>query len=199
VPDPVPTLIDDDEVAFRYANYDTPFWARANSSDGRWHERADGPTQYLCTSVEGAWAELIRAEGLRTEDEVQLVRMPMWVAQVRVATVADYSTFERAASAGFDPEALIDDDHARCRREGARLRAGGVGGVLSPSAALPGSVHLTLFGARVAATWGRPPVLASAIATTRIAVGAPPTGIVGRVRQVGEPHAAFAAYTRARP
>jgi hypothetical protein len=189
-----PERVSFEDVAFRYSDYDTPLWARPNSSPGRWHEPADGPTQYLCKSVEGSWAELIRAENLRTEEEVALVRMPMWGLDVHSQNIADYSTFEVAERLGFPPDALIDDDHARCRAEGRRLRELGYRGVLAPSAALPGALNVTLFGPRIASKWGVPPVLASAIPATRLAVGAPPGGIVERVRHAGESHSGYDAY-----
>lgn len=182
------------DVAFRYSNYDTPFWVRPNSDEGRWHQVGDGPTQYLSVTVEGAWAELMRTEGLRSEAEVALVRMPMWVADLDLHRIADYRTFEKAGKADFPPDALIDEDYSRCQREGGRLRGAGYQGVLAPSAALPGSINLTLFGPRIASRWGMPPALASSIPATKIAVGSPPEGIVTRVRHRGEPDPLCEAY-----
>lgn len=197
--DPRPELTQFDGVAFRYSNYDTPFWVRPNSESGRWHRRGDGPTQYLSATVEGAWAELIRAEGLSSEAEVSLIRMPMWAAKIHVQRIADYASFEKAAAAGFQPEALIEDDYGRCQEEGERLRQAGFQGVLAPSAALPGATNLTLFGAKVASTWEIKPLLASSIPATTIAVGSPPEGIVERVRQAGEVHSLYEQYARAKP
>lgn len=189
--EPKPELTGFDEVAFRYSNYDTPFWVRPNSQPGRWHWFGDGATQYLSTTVDGAWAELIRAEELRTEQETTLVRMPIWAAEVNVQRIAYYSTFDRAEAAGFPPEALIEDDYSICQAEGRRLRDAGVQGVLAPSAALSGSKNLTLFGPRIASTWDLRPLLASSIPAMKMAVGAPPEGIVERVRHRGEPHALY--------
>lgn len=181
-------------IAHRYSSYDTPFWARENTQQGRWHVRGDGPTQYLSLSTDGAWAELIRNEELTSEDEVAMVSVQMWAVTVNQAMVVDYSTFERAEAAGFDPGALIDEDYDRCQREGARLRQLNYSGVLAPSAALPGAINLTLFGARVASTWNRPPLLASSLPATVIAKGAPPPGLLAQVRQIGQRHAGLAAY-----
>lgn len=63
-------------------------------------------------------------------------------------------------------------------------------GVLAPSAALPGAVNLTLFGARVASRWNRPPLLASSLPASVIAKGAPPPGLVTQVRKIGAPRTA---------
>ncbi len=193
---PAPKTVPFEDVAFRYSNYDTPFWVRPNSEGGRWHRSGDGPTQYLSTTVEGAWSELIRAEGLRSELEVSLVRMPIWVAELNVQRVADYSTFEAAHEAGFAPHALVDDDYSRCQEEGLRLRSAGFQGVLAPSAALPGAINLTIFGPRIASNWNREPLLASSIPAIQMAVGAPPQGIVERVRQLGEPHSGLRQYQK---
>ena len=187
-PEPKPKQTNFAAVAFRYSNYDTPFWVRSNSDPGRWHRAGDGSTQYLSTTVEGAWAELIRAEGLRSETEVSLLRMPMWVAELDISRIADYGTFEKASDAGLTPEALIDEDYSRTQEEGKRLRMAGFQGVLAPSAALPGSLNLTVFGPRIASRWNQPATLASSIPATEIAVGSPPEGIVSRVRQRGESH-----------
>jgi hypothetical protein len=185
-----------DAVAFRYANYDTPFWSRANTKPGRWHRAGEGPTQYWSRSPDGTWAELLRAENLRSEDEVALVRMRIWAAAMR-HTVVDYSEFGKAERAGLAPDALVDDDYERCQREGRRLRALGYAGVLAPSAALPGSMNLTLFGARSIAAWGAPTVLASSIAATTVAIGSPRDGLTGRVRYIGQPHEGYEEYVAA--
>jgi RES domain-containing protein len=193
-----PPVVDVNTIAHRYSSYDTPFWARENTQLGRWHGRGDGATQYLSLSTDGAWAELIRNEELTTEDEVAMVSVQMWVVAVNLAMIVDYSTFEQAEAAGFDPEALVDDAHARCQHEGARLRQLGYNGVLAPSAALPGAINLTLFGARMASTWNRPPLLASSLPASVITKGAPPPGLLAQVRKIGATHRGLVAYSSTR-
>jgi len=149
-------------------------------------------------STDGAWAELIRNEELTTEDEVAMVSVQMWAVAVNLAMIVDYSTFDQAGADGFAPEALVDEDHARCQQEGARLRQLGYNGVLAPSAALPGAINLTLFGARMASTWNRPPLLASSLPASVITKGAPPPGLLTQVRKIGAPHTGFVAYSSTR-
>src|SRR5437588_11336430 len=96
---PVPRVTHLADFVHRYSSYDTPFWARENTQPGRWHARGDGPTQYLSLSTDGAWAELIRNEELRTEDEVAMVSVQMWAIAVNQSLVVEYSTYERAADA----------------------------------------------------------------------------------------------------
>jgi RES domain-containing protein len=176
------------QIAHRYSSYDTPFWVRENSREGRWHNPGDGPTQYLSLSTDGAWAELIRNEELRAEDEVAMVSVSMWAVLIEGGVIADYSTFEAAERSGFDPEALVSEEYEQCQREGARLRRDGFSGVVAPSAALPGALNVTLFGARMMSTWDRPKFLASSIPATIITKGAPPPGLLLRVRRLGTPH-----------
>lgn len=193
--DDLPTMPLHEVIAWRYSNYDTPFWARANTRAGRWNTSREASVPYLAMEPNGAWAELIRAEDLRSEDDVETVRMPLWVAAVDEVLV-DYSTFEKADAAGFESAALIDDNWAACQDEGRRLRELGYGGVVTPSAALPGATSVVIFGARILWEWRRPLVLSATIPATVAAIGSPPKGLVERVRYFGEEHAGFAEYAR---
>jgi RES domain-containing protein len=181
---------------FRYSSYDVPLWVRANTTDERWNNAGDGATQYLSTTADGAWAELIRNENLRSESDLRLVSMPLWQVDIEQTGIADYRDFETAAKAGFPPEALIDDDQAACRAEGLRLRAAGFTGILYPSAALPGETNLVLFGPKILLPWGAPRVLASGVPGMRLTVGAPPRDVLPRVRHVGARHTGLSKYQR---
>lgn len=194
----IPSAVAVEQIVHRYSSYDTPFWARENSRPGRWHAAGDGPTQYMSLSTDGAWAELIRREELHSEAEVAMVSIEMWAVDLHQAMLADYSTFARAEENGLDPKALVEDNYARCQHEARRLRELGYAGVLAPSAALPGATNVTLFGARVASSWGKPAVLASSVSAGVITKGAPPPGLLARVRQIGAPHDGLVAHLAAR-
>lgn len=189
-----PDAISFTREAFRYSDYDSPVWARANTQDGRWHLARRTPTQYFGVTPDACWADLIRHENLRTEHELVMVRMPLWVLKLSEQRIADYSTFDKTEAAGFPPDALIDDDWGRCQEEGERLRRLGYRGVMAPSAALPGDLTLTLFGGRRAVGWDDDPLVASAIPAKVVTVGAPPPGLLERVRYFGQEHAAYATY-----
>jgi hypothetical protein len=146
---------------------------------------------------EAAWADLIRHEGLETEDEIALVRMKMWALELSQGGFVDYSTFDTAEEAGFPPDALVDDDRRRCQVEGQRLRAEGYQGVIAPSAALPGALNVTIFGRRFKAAWRMPTRLASAIPCCQVSVGSPPSDLVSRVRQVGQVHDGYVQWLAA--
>lgn len=188
----------DDRVAFRWADYDTPFWARDNRSAGRWNEPGDGPTQYWCMDPSAPWAELLRHEGLREEDDVERLRATLWAARWSVGPLADLGGFAEAEAWGVDPRVLVEDDHRACRRLARDLRGRGFAGLLAPSAALPGSVTLVVFRPRVRAGYDAAPRLASQVPAEVAAVGRPRRGLAELVRHFGERHAGLDAHRRAR-
>jgi RES domain-containing protein len=196
--DPTPESINVTGTFFRYSSYDVPFWARPNTTDERWHFGGDGATQYLSATTDGAWAELIRNENLRSESDLLLVSMPLWHAKIEQTHIADYHDFETAETAGFDPEALVHDSQNTCQEEGRRLRRAGFSGVLYPSSALPGEENLVLFGPRISLPWGAPRRLVSGIPASQLSVGSPPADLLPRVRHVGARHAGYSEFQRLR-
>jgi hypothetical protein len=168
-----------------------------NRRAGRFNWAGKDETQYTCLDSEAPNAEMLRAENLRTPDDVRSYSTILWQLEVEVGAVADYSSFEKADAAGFPADALVDDDHERCQHEADRLRARGAGGILSPSAALPESTNLSIFGPRVPVDWGTPITLASMVPVQRIAEGHAPLDLVDRVRYYGEEHAELKAYQSA--
>lgn len=182
---------------FRATSYDVPLWVNPNRRHGRWNIAWNGCTQYFCLDAEAPHAEMLRAEDLRTDADAAMFRTTLWQARVDEGAIVDYGTFDKAEAAGFPAEALVEDDHERCQAEAERLRSFGVRGLLSPSAALPGSVNLTLFGPRVQVDWTTDVQLASMLPVQRIAEGSAPSGLVSRTRFYGQPHAALAEYRAA--
>ena len=152
----------------------------------------------MSVEPDGAWAELARAEGLRTDDDLALIRMPIWALHLNQQNLVDYSSFDKAEAAGLAPNALINDDYTQCQAEGRRLRDLGYAGVVAPSAALPGATNVTIFGWRMLSTWSESTRLASSIAGCVVAVGGPRGGLAARVRHFGDAHTGFAKYTKGR-
>lgn len=184
-----------EKVVYRATSYDVPVRVAENRRSGRWNFAGSGTVQYTCFDSEAPFAEMLRHENLRTEKEAATYRTTLWQMRVNEGVVVDYGTFAKAESAGFPPEALVDDDHEYCQREAQRLFSLGVGGVLSPSAALPGSINLTLFGQRVPIQWAADVEISSAIPVQRIATGQPPDGLVPRVRYFGDAHSELVRYS----
>lgn len=168
-----------------------PLRVAANRRSGRWNIAHTGTVQYLCLDAQAPFAEKIRHESLRTEAEAATYRVTLWELEVNEGIVVDYSTFERAEAAGFPPDALVDDDRERCQREAQRLMGLGARGVLSPSASLPGSVNLTLFGQRVEVRWGAKPGVSSAVPAQKLVTGQPPLGLLDQVRFFGDTHSSL--------
>jgi len=181
-------------TGYRTTTYDVPLWVSPNRRNGRWNLAGHRCTQYFCLDPEAPFAEAIRHENLRTEQEVATYRTTLWQARIDEAAVVDYSTFELAEAAGFPPEALVDDDYERCQAEADWLVSHGVAAVLSPSAALPGSVNVTVFGPRVEVSWTTERRLTSQMPVQRLQTSAPPVGLTTRVRYFGEVHLPLEAY-----
>lgn len=198
MPREAPTFIAWSGIGYRVTTYDVPLWAQPNRRDGRWNIAGDGATQYFCADPEAPYAELIRHEDLRSEDEASMFRAHLWQGQIDESSTVDYSTFEKAHEAGFPPEALVEDDHERCQAEAAWLRSHGATGLITPSAALPGSVNITLFGPRVEIPWSVARTLASQMPVQRLAFGPPPAGLTTRVRYFGQAHADLVAFMKSR-
>jgi RES domain-containing protein len=181
-------------IAYRATSYDVPLWVNPNRRSGRWNIAHERPTQYLCLDAETPFAHVLRHEGLRTDEAASHYSTTIWQIRVSEGAVVDYRTFELAEAAGFDPEALVSDDYERCQAEAEWLVSNGATGVLSPSAALPGSVDLTLFGTRVRVPWTSTAELASAVPAQTLTTGAPPRGLAERVRHFGEPEPLLEAH-----
>lgn len=168
-------------TAFRYSDYDVPFWARPNSRPGRWHDVGDQPTQYWSLTPDGAWAELIRAKDLYTEAELDLVRMPVWVCRVSKQGLVDLLDADAQESCAITPLQMISDDWGPCQQAARSLRRH-CRGIISPNPGLDGHSNLTLFGARRAIDWQATPALASALPAAIAAIGRPREGMIPRVR-----------------
>lgn len=143
-------------VAYRHvAGGVPPLWTGAGSTtlrqeSGRWHREGESLVQYLALSSDGAWAERVRYESIRTEVRRRREHRSLWQLRVSADGIADLSTFDKWEACGLDP-AIAVGDHADSQSLASELRRARYRGVLSPSAALDvaGAVNLTLFGARV--------------------------------------------------
>lgn len=118
-----------------------------SQSDARWHRLGEGYAQYMALEPLGAWAELVRYEGIRGNARADEYRRKLWLMFVREDDIADLSTFGHYDACGLDPRLAVGK-HTESQKLADELRDAGFRGVLSPSAALVGATNLTLFGAR---------------------------------------------------
>jgi hypothetical protein len=182
-------------AAYRLASWRRPLRTEPSRVAGRFHRMTeDSPTQYLCLHPLGPWAEFLRASGLRTAEQLALVRHRTWALRVDLAGLPRIG-FAEAAEHGLRPGDLVSDDLRACHRLADRLRAGGVGGAVVPSAALPGTENVVLFGERAAAPYLVEPVSGVDVPASLTADGGrPPLGLLDRVRRRGAAHAALEAW-----
>jgi hypothetical protein len=127
-----------------YHNAGTP---APDQESGRWHRQGESYAQYLALSPLGAWAECARYYSLRSLARAAAMRRNLWLVFVRDARIADLSTFDQYDACGLKP-AIAVGEHSVSQALADDLRFAGFRGVLSPSAALPGVVNLTIFGER---------------------------------------------------
>jgi len=187
-------------AAYRLASWRRPLRTEPSRVAGRFHRvTEESPTQYLCLHPLGPWAEFLRASGLRTAEQLATVRHRTWVLRVDLAGLPRIG-FAEAGEHGVRPGDLVSDDLRACHRLADRLRAGGVEGAIVPSAALPGTENVVLFGERAAS-----PYLVDALgavdvpASPTAEAGRPPLGVLERVRRRGAPHAALEAWRAGEP
>lgn len=141
-------------VLYRIANYDTPFWGRANTEPGRYHRPEPGRSvQYWSTTPHTAWAEHLRSELIASAEDLQGMRSRLWAAYWRLDRLADLTTTPWREWCGVTGRALTAQSHKQCQAAGARVQAEGLSGLIAPSAALAGGINVVVFGPRAAGDW----------------------------------------------
>lgn len=184
-------------VVYRLATYGSPLRTEPARQPGRYHSGAEeSPTQYLCLHPLGPSAEFLRGHGLRSPEQVRQVRQRTWALRLELDQLPE-ATFANAHEFDVDPADLVSDDPSECQRLALRLRESGAPGVVVPSAALPGTRNVVLFGARVAAPHPVEPLSALDIPASITAHdGRPIVSLLDRVRFRGGPHPELAAWQR---
>lgn len=184
-------------VAYRFASYATPLRTIADSRAARFHRGDEAePTQYLSLHPLGPLAELMRRNDLRAPEQLAFVRVRTWALELNVDELEEI-TFDNAEDHGMRAAELVADDHLACQSFADTLRSEGIPGVLVPSAALPGTRNVVLFGPRVAAPYLTTPVSPLDVPASITAEdGRPPTSMIPVVRFVGDRHPALEAWLR---
>ncbi len=187
-------------AAYRLASWRRPLRTEPSRVAGRFHRMTEGSaTQYLCLHPLGPWAEFMRASDLRTREQLALVRHRTWALRLDLAALARIG-FEEAGAYGLRPGDLVSDDLRACHRLADRLRADRVAGAIVPSAALPGTDNVVLFGERAAAPYLVEPLSTVDVPASLTADGGrPPLGLLERVRRRGAPHEALETWRAGEP
>ena len=187
-------------TAYRAAGFGSPLRVEASRSANRFNLPGDPPTQYLALHPLGPLAERLRAENLRTVADLREFRVRTWALRVDIEPLVEID-FAQAGVFGIAPDELVSDDHAACQDLAQRQRQTGVQGLIVPSAALPGTRNVVLFGERIAAGYLDTPVdpLFEVPASMTADPAQPPDSLLELVRFRGEQHAALAAWHLGHP
>lgn len=184
-------------IVFRLSNYDTPFPPAPSRRDGRFSVEGGELANYWCLHPHGPWAERMRWEGIGSDDDAGQMRGRVWAAHIDGLDPLHVG-FADASDHGLDAAELVGDDYRPCQQAAQRWRDSGLDAAVVPSAALPGTDNLVVFGQRLAVAWLGPVIddgldVPAALAADR---AAPPPGVVGQVRRHGQPHAGVEAHER---
>ena len=173
-------------VAYRASSYDTPLWVFPNRRPGRWNNPDDGTIAQYCTLDAAApLAEFLRHENVSDPAVAAEIRISIWQLRLLEGAILDLSSPDRANAQGVDWEDLVSDDWRACQQLTRDLLDGGGRGVVAPCAAFPGSLSLTVFGARSEIAWTAERRLAIQVPAREILRGAPGAGIARSTRYFG--------------
>lgn len=198
-----PAELSGDWIAYRQVGEGFPaFWHPGSryqpteQPDARWHRRGESYVQYCSLSTDGCWAELVRYEGIRTEDARREQRVRLWQLWISETVIADLRDFDTIEGCGLDPAIFVDDVHASCQDLALELRENGYRGLLYPSAALPGVTNFALFGAR-RELFSAPGLVSNPRPDTYVTVNlaadlsAPPAAVMDATRLYGDAHLGY--------
>jgi len=182
-------------LGFRVSAWDEPFWVNENRWPRRFNESFMGPVQYWSLHPLTPWAEILRAQGIQRPEEIAEIRQRLWVARFEVDP--DRVTFDTASSFGLEAEQLISDDYGACQRLGEqRLDLEVPNAITVPSAALPGTENLVVFGPLVRSPYSAKPLSPDDVPVSIAADYArPPEALLPLVRHHGDPHDEYVAWS----
>lgn len=178
------------EVLYRISNWDTPLRVNPNRTAGRYNDAGSQATQYMGLHPLTPWAEYLRTNGLRDPAELAEHRLRLWAIRVDLAE-ARRIDFTNAREFKIEAADLVADDHGPCRRLAERLRSDALGPkmIIVPSAALPGTENLVIFGERTPIPYLWTPIDSVDLPACVLAERSqPPAEISPLVCHRGEPH-----------
>jgi RES domain-containing protein len=176
-------------LVYRATTYDTPLLVWPNTRPGRFNDPADRTiAQYCSLDPAAAIAEMVRHENLRDPSDARHLRTNIWQMRIGEGAVVDLSSPARAGAQGIEWESLVDEGWALCQEVGREIQGANGRGIVSPSAALPGSYSFTLFGARSQIAWEASPSLGIQIPARLVMRSHPGKDLVNSVRFFGDPY-----------
>jgi RES domain-containing protein len=186
---------------YRIANWHTATRRLKSEISGRYATSRNIPTQYFSLHPATAWAEFIRHEFITTPEQLMLVSSRLWVSTVDIADFVEI-TFANAHEFGILPEQLVSDSYGATQALVDRLleQSSELLGLITPSAALPGTRNVAFFGQRTDAPYIGPLKGAAGVPS---AVAADDSSYLGEllplVCHFGQPHPGYIAHRNGRP
>lgn len=175
-------------VVFRHAAYDTPWWAFPSARGGRFHRAGEETVQYLSLHPLGPAAEMLRHD-VGPDGDPDDVILNLWMATVDVEGVVRVD-FDDCETHGRTVDELVGDDYSATQALADTVQATGAQAMIVPSAALPGTHNLILFGVRLLHPYLMEPQGAEEVPTGHLTDGARPAAeVAAHVRWFGNPHA----------
>ena len=167
-------------ICYRQADYLTPVRAsQAQRRPGRFHRGTEEePTQYFCLHPLGPHAEALRRFDRRTREGARRLDLRMWAMKVPDDGLLDLEFDER----------WVADDWDACQDLADMLRESGARGLITPSAALPGTRNVVLFGPFSASPYDVPVRVGEIPASITGEHGSALETLVALVRFRGQPH-----------
>ncbi|HKI43011.1 MAG: RES family NAD+ phosphorylase [Mycobacterium sp.] len=176
-------------TVFRHAAYDSPWWAFPSSRAGRFHRARSETVQYLSLHPLGPAAEMLRHNVGPSGNPDDAV-LNLWTAVIDVDAVTRID-FGDCASYGLTADDLVGDDYTVTQKLADTVRSSGEIAMVVPSAALPGTHNLVLFGVRVLHPFLSAPLTPEEIPTGHLTDGArSPKEVAPHVRWFGTSHKA---------
>lgn len=100
---------------------------------------------------------MLRWSGRPAAEDATTFRLRIWAAKLEADRLVKVS-FDNANDFGVSPEDLVGEDYAPTQDLADRIQAGGAPGFVAPSAALPGTEVVILFGPRLISPYLQEPV-----------------------------------------
>jgi hypothetical protein len=176
-------------TAFRHAAYDTPWSAFPSSREGRFNRAGQDTVQYLSLHPLSPAAEMLR-HNVGPDGDPDDVILNLWAAVVDIddVTHVDFADCERY---GHTADELVGDDYRATQALGDAVGASGATAMVVPSAALPGTHNLIVFGVRLLHPFLWEPLMPEETPTGHLTDGARAAAeVVSHVRWFGAPHTA---------
>lgn len=176
-------------TVFRHAAYDTPWRAISSRDEGRFHRPGQDIVQYLSLHPLGPAAEMLRHH-MGPDGDPDTVLLNLWTATVDVDDDdVTWIDFKDCHAYSITVDELVGDDYGPTQALAAAVQATGATAMVAPSAALPGTHNLMLFGVRVLHPYLWAPMTADEIPTGHLTDGArPPAEVAAHIRWWGTAH-----------